>query len=74
MIIDGNARIKMTDQRRGTMAAGTTLTLIDNTGERAIDGTFKKLPDGGNITVGLNTFKVSYSGGDGNDLTLTVVP
>ena len=74
VIIDGNARIKMTDQRRGTMAAGTTLTLIDNTGERAIDGTFKKLPDGGNITVGLNTFKVSYSGGDGNDLTLTVVP
>ncbi len=32
------------------------------------------LPDGGSITVGNNTFQASYEGGDGNDLTLTVVP
>jgi len=32
------------------------------------------LPDGSIVTIKGNTFLVSYSGGDGNDLTLTVVP
>jgi len=72
--IDENAHLQMIDPRSQTMPPGTTLTLIDNTGDSAISGTFKKLPDGVNITVGLNTFQVSYEGGDGNDLTLTVVP
>jgi hypothetical protein len=31
------------------------------------------LADGGTITVGNNTYQASYEGGDGNDLTLTVV-
>ena len=31
-------------------------------------------PDGGTITIGSNTFQADYAGGDGNDLTLTVVP
>ncbi len=39
-----------------------------------IVGTFMNLPDGGTITVGNNTFQADYEGGDGNDLTLTVVP
>ena len=26
------------------------------------------------LTVGSNTFQANYEGGDGNDLTLTVVP
>lgn len=34
----------------------------------------ERIPDGGSITLGNNTFQASYSGGDGNDLTLTVVP
>jgi len=32
------------------------------------------LADGSTITVGNNTFAADYQGGDGNDLTLTVVP
>ena len=39
-----------------------------------IIGTFMNLPDGGTITAGSNTFQANYEGGDGNDLTLTVVP
>ena len=32
------------------------------------------LPDGATITSGNNTFQANYEGGNGNDLTLTVVP
>jgi hypothetical protein len=37
-----------------------------------ISGTFSNMPDGSTITVGNNTYLVSYEGGTGNDLTLTV--
>ena len=36
--------------------------------------TFSNLADGSTVTLGINKLQVSYSGGDGNDLTLTVVP
>ena len=35
---------------------------------------FSNLPDGSTVTIGSNTFQADYEGGDGNDLTLTVVP
>ena len=41
---------------------------------QAMKGTFANLADGSTVTVGVNKFKVSYEGGDGNDLTLRVVP
>ena len=34
---------------------------------------FSNLADGGTIVAGSNTFQADYEGGDGNDLTLTVV-
>jgi hypothetical protein len=37
-------------------------------------GTFANLADASTITIGSNTFRADYEGGDGNDLTLTVVP
>jgi autotransporter-associated beta strand protein len=60
----------------GTSAipVGTVLTAISNTAATPITGTFSNLPDGGTIIAGNNIFQASYSGGDGNDLTLTVVP
>jgi hypothetical protein len=39
-----------------------------------IAGTFSNLPDGAIVTVNGNRLQASYEGGDGNDLTLTVVP
>jgi N-acetylneuraminic acid mutarotase len=52
---------------------GTVLTAISNTSNSPISGTFSNLADGATLTVGDNTYQVSYEGGDGNDLTLTVV-
>jgi hypothetical protein len=37
-------------------------------------GTFRKLPDDGIVTINGNNLQANYEGGDGNDLTLTVVP
>jgi autotransporter-associated beta strand protein len=57
-----------------SLSPGTALTVIDNTSANPISGTFANLPDDSMVTVGSNTFQVDYEGGDGNDLTLTVVP
>ncbi len=56
------------------LPAGTSFTAISNTSAEQISGTFANLPDGATLVAGRNTFAASYSGGDGNDLTLTVVP
>jgi autotransporter-associated beta strand protein len=53
---------------------GTVFTAISNTSVNPINGTFANLPDGSTFTAGRNNYQVSYEGGDGNDLTLTVVP
>jgi hypothetical protein len=57
----------------GTIAPGTVFTVINNTAATPIVGTFDNVPDGGTVTVGSNTFQANYEGGNGNDLTLTVV-
>ena len=57
-----------------TLPLGTVFTVISNTAATPISGTFANLADGSVFTVGNNTFQVSYEGGTGNDLTLTVVP
>jgi PEP-CTERM putative exosortase interaction domain/autotransporter-associated beta strand repeat len=58
----------------GILAEGTEFVVINNTSGGAIVGTFSNLADGSTISVGDTLFQVSYSGGDGNDLVLTVVP
>jgi len=56
------------------LSPGAAFTAIENTSPGPISGTFDNLPDGGTIKIGNNTFQANYEGGDGNDLTLTVVP
>jgi len=60
---------------RGTasLPIGTVFTVIDNTATTPISGSFANLPNGGTITVGNTNLQADYEGGDGNDLTLTVV-
>lgn len=53
---------------------GTVFTVIDNRAVAPISGTFSNLADGATIIVGSNPLQANYEGGDGNDLTLTVVP
>jgi len=48
--------------------------VISNTAASPIVGTFHNLADGAVVLVNGNNLQASYSGGDGNDLTLTVVP
>lgn len=55
------------------VAAGDAYTIISNTGTGPVNGTFKDLPEGATFNAQGGTFKISYVGGDGNDVTITVV-
>jgi hypothetical protein len=72
--IERGARFMLRTKGNQTLPIGTVFTVIDNTAATPITGIFANLPDGSTFTVGNNTFQVSYEGGDGNDVTLTVVP
>ncbi|HEX4665871.1 MAG TPA: hypothetical protein VH207_04660 [Chthoniobacterales bacterium] len=58
----------------GNLDGGTILTVLSNTSSNPINRTFSNLPNGAIITVNGNDLEASYTGGDGNDLTLIVVP
>jgi autotransporter-associated beta strand protein len=68
-----NAALAITGTTQGRMKRGTVLTVISNTSANPISGAFSNLADGAIITVNGNNLQASYEGGDGNDLTLTVV-
>lgn len=70
--INSGAQISLDDLGTGTLTTGTVFTIISNTAATPIAGTFSNLADGATIIIGSNTYQVSYEGGDGNDLTLTV--
>jgi autotransporter-associated beta strand protein len=72
--INGGASINLIGTVQGALQIGLTLTIISNTSADPISGTFSNLTDGGIVTINGNNFQASYEGGDGNDLTLTVVP
>ena len=72
--IDGSASFTVVGHGSATLTTGTVFTVISNTAATPIAGTFGNLADGGTIAIGGNNFEANYEGGDGNDLTLTVVP
>ena len=72
LAIGPGALFSFTDLSSGTIPLGTVITLVSNTAATAITGTSSNLGNGSMFTVGNNTYLVNYSGGDGNDLTLTV--
>ncbi len=72
--INTGAETLFADLGNGTFTVGDVFTVIDNTSATPIAGTFSDLPDGAVFTLNGNNFQASYTGGDGNDLTLTVVP
>ena len=73
MIAEG-AAISVNDAGNTSLTPGTIFTIATNTAATPIIGTFSNLLDGGTLTVGSNTFQANYEGGDGNDLTLKVLP
>ena len=52
---------------------GEKYRIINNDGTDAVVGTFAGLAEGATFTVGDGQFRVSYVGGDGNDVELTVL-
>ncbi|EMI55873.1 dockerin type I domain-containing protein [Rhodopirellula sallentina] len=52
---------------------GQTIEIISNDGIDAVSGTFAGLPEGSTVDVGGLPFSISYTGGDGNDVTLTEI-
>ena len=71
--IKSGAQIDFTQVGRARLPIGTVFTLIGNSSASPISGTFANLPDASTFRFGRNNYQVSYEGGDGNDLTLTVV-
>ncbi|OAD90138.1 hypothetical protein A7A78_07935 [Aequorivita soesokkakensis] len=49
-----------------------TVTLIDNDGTDAVIGTFAGIAEGDSVNLGDITGKISYVGGDGNDVVLVL--
>jgi len=72
--INSNVPFTFVDVGTGTLTVGTIFTVVNNTSANPIFGTFSNLSDGSVFTSNGNNFQVSYTGGTGNDLTLTVVP
>jgi autotransporter-associated beta strand protein len=70
--INSSALVSIDDLGGSVLPPGTAFTVISNTAATPIAGTFSNLADGSTLTVDSNTYQVSYEGGDGNDLTLTV--
>jgi hypothetical protein len=72
--IESGAQFNFVPVANKRLMTGTVFTVINNTSASAIAGVFANLPDHSTFTVGRNNYQVSYEGGTGNDLTLTVVP
>lgn len=70
-----NGRLDLTYLEGGVIKKGDTFTIINNRGTAPIEGSamFKDLPEGAEITVDGAIFKISYVGGDGNDVVLTAL-
>ncbi len=64
----GNATLSLTDLGSAALTAGTKLTLIDYTGG-SLTGTFNGLAQNASVTLGSNSFTISYT--DASKVTLT---
>ncbi|MBA3961776.1 MAG: autotransporter-associated beta strand repeat-containing protein [Chthoniobacterales bacterium] len=72
--INSGATFNFSGQVQGHLRQGLILTVISNTSANPTSGTFSNLSEGAILMVSGNNFQASYEGGDGNDLTLTLVP
>ena len=71
--IESGAQFSFKQLGNKQLTAGTVFSVLDNTSANPIAGTFANLPDDSTFAVGNNTYQADYQGGDGNDLTLTVL-
>lgn len=72
-IINGSSAVLTTSRYNNyTPKQGDVFVIISQEGDKAVSGTFMGLPEGATFTQNGIVFKISYVGGDGNDVTLTV--
>ncbi len=70
----GNGTLSVVRYQDYAPKAGDIYTLVENDGSDAVSGTFKDLPEGATFSTSDSAvYRVNYGGGDGNDVTLTVV-
>jgi hypothetical protein len=72
--IDSGAKFSLRPSGTNALTLGQVFTVIGNTAASPLFGTFHNLPTGKIINLNGSNLQASYTGGDGNDLTLTVVP
>ncbi len=65
----GGATFYLTQSFAGSVS--NQFVIIRNDGVDAVQGTFAFLPEGATATINGAQFKISYQGGDGNDVVLT---
>ena len=69
----GGATLNLSLVNSFTPSLGNVYEIIDNEGSGAVSGTFSGLAQGAIVRVGHDYVQISYTGGDGNDVTLTIV-
>jgi hypothetical protein len=57
----------------GAPQVGQSFTIIDNDGADPVRGTFTGMPERTTFTLGGQLTRISYQGGDGNDVVLSVL-
>ena len=68
-----NATLSLTVNAGYPPQIGFALRLIDYLGANPVTGTFAGLPEGAPLVLGGTTFRISYAGGTGNDVTITPI-
>ncbi|MFI6038927.1 autotransporter [Streptomyces sp. NPDC051315] len=53
------------------VAPAKEITVLDHTGRAAVTGAFEGLKEGGEVKLADTVYRISYRGGDGNDVVLT---
>jgi autotransporter-associated beta strand protein len=74
VVIDYGAKFSLRPSGNNALTTGQIFTVISNTSANPIAGTFHNLREGAIINLNGNNLQATYTGGDGNDFTLTVVP
>jgi fibronectin-binding autotransporter adhesin len=73
VMIQSGAQFDLSAVGNKKLQRGQIFTVISNTSASPISGKFANLGEGAIIAAGPNKLQASYVGGDGNDLTLTLV-
>lgn len=68
----GNGTLSLTLYNNFVPTTGQSYTIISNDGTDAVTGTFSGLVQGATFTQNGVTYSISYTGGDGNDVVVTV--